>query len=136
MKEIAMRHFVIATAIACLFGLSSFAHAGKSFHSPAIYAGYDQDDAECWIRNTGTTPITVEVRIFDESGNTPPIFDNTVCRSPVQPGYTCVAYANDVPNGQAFACSATLLSGNRKVMRGMMMLKTAVGEPLESAELR
>jgi hypothetical protein len=127
-----MRVFAIASTAACLLGLSGLAHAVQ-LASPAIYGGYTQNGAECWVRNDSSKPLSVVVQLYDESGN--PLPSGTSCSSPIDPGSACVTYLRPVANGVAFACSATV-PGNGKTVRGTMILTDANGLAVRSADLR
>lgn len=126
-----MRAFVIASTAAALLALPGLARA-KQIASPAIYGGYAQHQAECWLRNDGKSPIAVVVQLYDESGNVVP--SGTSCTSPVDAGSACVTYAG-IANGVAYACSATV-PGNGKSVRATMLLTDASGLAMRSADLR
>jgi hypothetical protein len=127
-----MRLPVALTAIACLLGLAGVSHAGQ-IASPAIYGAFTQKKAQCFIGNTGTSPIPVKVNILDESGNVVP--SGSSCGSAVEAGFICSVFVNSIPNGVAFACSATT-SGSASKLRGSLILYDANDIPLRSAALR
>lgn len=135
-----MRTSIMLTAIACLLGLTNLSHADQTIASPAIFGSFAQDRARCIIGNMGTTPVSVDVHIFDESGNVVPA--STSCLSPVEPNFICSVTAT-ISSGVAYACSATA-SGKAKKLRGTLVLTDRVPDgfggskdiPLRSAELR
>jgi hypothetical protein len=126
-----MKASVIFTAIACLLGASGAAHAGQ-IASSAIYGSFAQRQAQCFVGNLGTTPISVKVNILDESGNVVPT--GTSCNGPIEPGFICSVFTNSIPNGVAFACSAS--AGSTAKLRGSLVLYDVNYNPLRSADLR
>ena len=135
-----MRTSLMLTAIACLLGFTSLSHADQTIASPAIFGSLAQDRARCLIGNLGTNSVSVDVNIFDESGNIVPA--STSCLSPVEPHFICSVTAT-ISAGAAYACSATT-SGKAKNLRGTLVLTDRVLDgfggskdvPLRSAELR
>ena len=127
--------FVLAAA-ACLLALGGAAHAAQTIASSAMFGGSLQDRAQCIVRNVGTSPVSVTVTIFDESGNAVPA--SNFCTSPLGPGDNCSVFAS-ISNGVAYACSATA-AGSAKSLRGSLVLYDTVDpsdfEPLRSGQLR
>lgn len=133
-----MRIPVMLTAITCLLGLTRLSHA-ETLASPAIFGSFAQEKAQCIIRNIRTTPISLAVTIFGESGE---VVGGTSCFGPVEPGDNCSAFT-PIDFGVAYACSATT-PGSAKKLRGTLILFDEVDNgfggtrdvPLRSAELR
>jgi hypothetical protein len=129
-----MKTFFTLTVAAWLLGIAGLSHAGQ-IASPTIFGAYEQDIAECIVRNVGTSEATVQLDIFDESGNAlTPSHQN--CNVPIQPGEYCFKRA-PISFGVAYACAAT--SGSAKSLRGTLVLIDEVDVyefPLRSAELR
>ncbi len=126
-----MKTLITLTAVVCLLGSTALAHAAKTLASAAIYGASTQDQAGCFIGNEGTTPIGVDLRIFDESGNA--LTSGSSCGGVVQPGFICSVFVN-ISSGVAYACSATA-TGSTKKLRGSLVLFDA-GVPLRSTDLR
>ena len=99
-----MKPSIVLSIAGCLVGLAGLAHAGQTISSATIYGAFNQDTAECIVRNVGKSPISVEVNIIDESGN--PLATGGNCAAAVQPGDYCFKRA-PISFGVAYACSAT-----------------------------
>ena len=127
-----MRTSIALTALACVLGFAGASHA-TVLASPAIYGAVTQKAAQCVIGNTGKTPVAVTVRILDESGNVVP--SSSSCGSPVEAGFVCSVFANNIGSGQAYACTAEP-AGSAKAIRGTLTLVDASEVPLRSADLR
>lgn len=133
-----MKTAVMLTTFVCFLGLSGPAQAGPTLSSPAIFGSLNQDKAFCTLRHIGTSgTISVEVDIFTEQGNVvPPSSD--FCTTPLTAGKACFIEAV-IPSGAAHACSAKVLSGNAKNLRGTLTVVDDLGldlDLLRSAELR
>src|SRR5262245_30993593 len=98
------------------------AYAGGLIASPSIYGSYAQSKAHCFIMNIGEKPVPVQAAIFDESGNPLLSSSNTCTGAPIASGSFCSVSVNGIPNGVAFACSATVTSGSAKYLRGTFTL--------------
>lgn len=128
------------TAIACLFVLTSLANADQTIASPTVFGAHTQEFAHCIIGNFGTDPVSVDVHIFNESGNVVPA--SSSCLAPVGAKFVCSVFA-PINFGAAYGCSATT-SGSAKKLRGTLVLYDRVSDgfgstddiPLRSAELR
>jgi hypothetical protein len=121
-----MKAYATLTAAACLVGLTSLCQAGQIV-SPALPTDTNTAGA-CYIRNLQSTPISLQVQLFQSSTfDIPPTFEN--CNTaPLAAGRTCVVLVNDLPDGVHFACSATASSvldkHLRKRVRGTVELRT------------
>jgi len=116
-------------AIALLLGSASFTHAAQTIVSPALPTPSDTAGA-CYLRNVGTTPISVKVSVLANfsPGFITPDFQN--CNdAPLAPGKTCRLLVNDLPDDVTFECTAQV-SGNAKNIRGSAELRlvAATGE--------
>jgi hypothetical protein len=127
-----MRTSIALTAIACVLGTAGASHAAH-LASPSIYGAVTQRAAACTIGNTGPTPVSVTVHIVDESGNVVPSASS--CNTPVEAGFVCSVFANNIPNAVAFACTADV-SGSAKHIRASLTLRDVNGVPLRTADLR
>ena len=125
-----MRLTIIPAAFAGFLALAGMCAAAQ-IASPTIYASGDQTRAECTIGNTGATPISVTITVFDEAGN--PVGSPRNCGR-IEPHFLCETFVS-VSNDEAYACSATT-SGKIDQLRGTMILIDANRFPLRSAELR
>lgn len=135
-----MKISAILTTIACFFGVTSLSHAAQTIASPTIFGAHTQEFAQCIIGNLGAESVSVDVHIFDESGNVVPA--SSSCGAPVEAKFVCSVFA-PISFGVAYACSATS-SGSAKKLRGTLVLYDRVPDgfgstddiPLRSAELR
>jgi hypothetical protein len=101
-----MRTLVAGTALAVFLGLASLAQAAQLL-SPPLPTNVNTS-ATCYIRNTGTTPVTVEVSLFSNNGLVVS-FDN--CNTaPLLAGHTCLVQVNDLPDSSYAACRVTASS--------------------------
>ena len=80
----------------------------------------------CYIRNTGTTPVSVKVSLF--SNNSPVVtFDN--CNgAPLLAGHTCQVEV-DLPDSSDAACSVT--AGNVGKLRGTFEVREVSFNPIQ-----
>ena len=124
-----MRISIILTALTCLFGVTSLSQAAQTLASPAIFGSHSQTTAQCIIGNSGSTSVSVDVRILDESGN---VVSRGCGR--VEPNFICEVAA-PINSGAAYACSATT-PGSATKLRGALALTDANGVLLRSAELQ
>ena|SRR5689334_18502762 len=112
--------------------VASTVRAGGTIASPAIFAGPDQTEAGCAIRNVGAKPVLVDASIFDESGTALSGF-GSCADGPLAPGDECSMSAL-ISTGVAYACSATVRSGSPKSVRGVLLVTPS--HPLRHADLR
>jgi hypothetical protein len=98
--------------------------------SPPLWSEID-NSAACYVRNTGTVPVAVEVKVFSNFGPNEPLnpsFQN--CNNaPLAAGRTCVVLVNDLPDSQFVACSVT---GDKlgKVRGTLEIRESTPGTPL------
>ena len=97
-----MKTYVAGTVIAVLIGLAGLAQAAKLL-SPPLPTNVNTTGM-CYIRNSGTTPVSVQVSLF--SNNSPVVtFDN--CNgAPLLAGHICQVEV-DLPDSSYAACSVT-----------------------------
>ena len=133
-----MRTCTILGAAALLLGLTGLAHAGQTIASPVLPVPSQFDySATCYVRNVGTTPVSVTVHIFRADGSqVTPAFEN--CNSaPLGAGKNCVVGVAE--NGELLGCSATA-TGLAKYLRGTMEVRYNPGpgntDTLVAEELR
>jgi hypothetical protein len=129
-----MKTSIVSTIAAGLLVLAGSAHAG-TIASATIYGAFNQDTAECVVRNVGKANVTVDVNIYDESGNVVPASGS--CAASITPGSHCFKRAI-ISSGLAYACSATI-AGNTKDLRANLVLIDDIGSnenPLRSVVLR
>jgi hypothetical protein len=117
---------------ACMFGFAGMCHAAQ-LASPAIYAGLSQTIAFCVVYNGGSTPQTVQLRLFDEAGTVVSVGN---CGGPLPVGQFCDAVKIGISNDKAYACAATVTGGNITRLRGTMILQENGHASLRSAPLR
>jgi hypothetical protein len=140
-----MKTYAILTAAASLWGITGLSHAAQiaspalpTLHSTTFVGGeLIETGGACYIRNIGTSPISVEVKFFQNFGvELAPDFQN--CNgAPLAAGRTCILRISNLPDDVVFACSAT--ASNVKNLRGILELRgdTASGlKVLLAEELR
>ena len=108
-----MRKLIVFVALIITFGFATAANAAQ-IASPAIFGAHTQTGAMCAIYNAGTTPLTVTLRILDESGGVVKSQAGTL-----QPGefgsiFTSISF------GVAYACSANASGVSN--LRGTMII--------------
>jgi hypothetical protein len=114
-----MRTYVAGAASAVLLGLASLAH-GAALLSPPLPTGVGTSGA-CHIRNTGTTPVTIQVSVF---GNNTPVINFDLCSgAPLAAGRTCVVDV-DLPDDSYVACSVT--APNVSKLRGTLEVRERI----------
>lgn len=117
--------YATLTAATFLLGSTGLSQAG-TIASPAFPTGTEAE-AACYVRNVGTTPISVEVTTFENFGvELAPTFDN--CNgAPLAAGRTCVLLVNPtfLPDDVTVACSA-VTSGSKTNLRGTLELRDAL----------
>ena len=118
-----MKLAIVLSIAGCVVALAGPAHAGQTIASSTIYGAFNQDTAECIVRNVGKSNVTVDVNIFDESGN--PLSGGGNCAAPILPGDYCFKRA-PISSGVAYACSATP-SGSARDLRANFVLIDDLG---------
>jgi hypothetical protein len=117
-----------------LLDLVGTAHAAELLSSPLwTDAG---NAGTCYIRNVGTTPVQVQVRLF--SNNSMNIVRDTCNTGPLGAGKTCVMFSLQLPDDSFVACSAKASNVNVSNLRGNIDIrhfvtggaKVVVGEDL------
>jgi hypothetical protein len=120
-------------AVLGVLALAGTSHSASRIASPAVYGSIFQRSAACTIGNTGPTPVKVTARIFDESGNVVPAASS--CNGPVQPGFICQVFANNIASGVAYACNVDV-SGSPAKLRATLVLRDANEVPIRTVDLR
>ena len=115
-----MKRPATSIIIGLLAGMSGIAHGGTIASAPMLAIGIpNADQAACYIRNVGTTPVDVSVQLA--VGVPAPTFD-TCNTSPLAPGRTCVIL-RDGPLGFAECTVTSSVSARR--LRGTAELRLA-----------
>ena len=125
-----MKASAIIAAFVAVLGLGGVAHAGKTIASPSIFAATTQDQAGCFIGNFGSSPVGIDVHIYDESGNS--LNAGNSCGGVVDAGFICSVFV-PIGFGQAYSCAATA-AGSTKRLRGSFIIFDA-GAPLRATDL-
>jgi len=73
----------------------------------------------CYVRNVGKTPISLEVKFFQNFGSELVASFQNCNQAPLAAGRTCVALVNDLPDDVVFSCSANI-AGSAKNVRGSL----------------
>jgi hypothetical protein len=124
-----MRRVIVATAL-CLLGVAGPAGAAQLITSP-LWTGVN-NSAACYVRNTGTTAVSVTVSLFSNNGTTAPFDD---CNDgPLAAGRTCVIILDDIPDDSFIACSAT--AGSVAKLRGAIEIRNSAVTVVNSEEMR
>lgn len=126
-----MRTLVTLAASAVLLGLAGPAQALQIL-SPPLPTAINTSGA-CYVRNTGTSAVTVQVSLFSNNGL---IVSFDGCNgSPLAGGHTCVVLVNDLPDASYAACRVTAgtvakLRGTFEVREINPVLRVLVAEEL------
>lgn len=112
-----MKTYATLTAAAALLAITNLAHA-LTLASSVIPTGINTG-AACYVRNVGTTTISLAVRIVDRDGTVIPLSFDNCCQ--LEPGKTCLVRVDD-PADDPVACSATT-TGNVKNLRGTLEIQ-------------
>jgi hypothetical protein len=124
--------FAVAVSLLSLVGP---AHA--QLLSPPLWTDVGNAGA-CYVRNIGTTPFKVRVKLF--SNNSFANVDVDTCNTgPLGAGKTCVMFVLALPDDSWVACSAQASNGNMSKLRGNIDIrhfvtggaKVVVGEDLQ-----
>lgn len=115
-----MKTYAALTVAAFLLGNTGLSHAA-TIASPAFPTGTDTAGA-CYVRNVGTTPISVGVTMFENFGT--PLATNTdnCNNTPLAAGRTCVLLVDNLPDDVTVACSAVAGVGVKN-LRGTLELR-------------
>jgi hypothetical protein len=131
------RASAVLAASAVVLGFTVLAHAAKLV-SPFLSVD-EFTSGVCYIRNTGSTAVTVTVALFAQDGTSVATFDG--CNDGGQaaslpPGQTCMMLATDLSDVATIACSVT--AGNVSRLRGALEVRNlgAVVRTIISEELR
>jgi len=119
-----MKLSTLLTAMALLAGSAGFAQAVPTITSMGLPTKTDTYGA-CYVRNVGTRPVSLQVAALDNfsPGFIDPSWQN--CNDvPLAPGRTCVLLINDLPDDVTFSCSATLISGSPRYVRGSVEVRS------------
>ena len=125
-----MRTSVALIVSAVLLGFTGHAHAARLLSAPL--PTNTNTSGGCYIRNTGTTAVAVEVSLFSNNGLVV-TFDG--CNAaPLLAGRTCVVLAS-LPDDSYAACSVSAgsvakLRGTLEVREENPFPKTLVSEDL------
>ena len=116
-----MRTFVALLSSAVLLGLTGLAQAEKLVSPPFPTQLFTS--GACYVRNTGTTPVSVQVSLFSNNGL---IVSTDTCNdNPLAAGETCVILVNDLPDDSFAACSLT--AGTVAKLRGTFEIRENIG---------
>ena len=119
---------------ACMFGFVGVCDAAQ-IASPSIFANPSQKVAFCIVYNGGTTPQSVNLRIFDSQGNVlTGVNGSPNCGGSLLPGSFCSIAKVGISTIDAYACTATAASVVH--LRGSMILQNGFDTSLRSAPLQ
>jgi len=124
-----MRTLIITLACAAVLALSGVSQAAQ-IASPILYGNEDQVFAQCIVVNSGTTPLTVTLKILDSFGLTVAT-DN--CDGSLDAEEFCTR-ALAIDNQTAYACIAT--AGSVATLRGTLVLEEKVPNPSTGGTFR
>jgi hypothetical protein len=98
--------------------LSLIGPAHAQLFSPPLWTDVS-NAGTCYVRNIGTTPFKVNVKIFSNNGIAPgDIVVDTCNTGPLGAGKTCVMFAQHLPDASWAACSAQASGSNVSRLRG------------------
>jgi hypothetical protein len=100
-----MKALFAATAFAALLGLAGVSDAAQII-TPNVTAAATSDRAECIVVNAGVTPVTVTVKLLNETGYTEASYN---CGGPLGPGQFC-ALNRPAAGIVGYHCAATASS--------------------------
>jgi hypothetical protein len=117
-----MKKHTALAALGFLLGTAGISHAAQTITSAALPTGTNTAGA-CYIRNVGTSPISLQVEALlnFSTGFISPSFQNCN-QAPLPGGRTCVLLVNDLPDDVTFECSA-VVSGSVKNLRATAELR-------------
>jgi hypothetical protein len=117
-----MRKLVALVLPAVVLGSSGVAQAEKLVSPP--FGTHILTSAACYIRNTGTTSVTISASLF---GNNALVIDTDTCNGNngvLGPGQTCVIIDTDLPDDSFVACSVT--AGTVGKLRGTLEIRETI----------
>jgi hypothetical protein len=127
-----MRLSSVLTALAVLSGGAGLAHASQIITSPPLQT-VENTAGACYIRNVGTRPISVQLSplINFTPGVRTADFEN--CSDVLlPPGKTCVLLMNTLDADVTFACSALIVGGSAKSVRGSIEVRSITPAGLQT----
>ncbi len=113
---------ILCAVLAVLMGLVSVARAADLLSRPLPAGG--GTSAACHIRNTGTTSIPIQVRVF--SNNAPVVTSDSCNDAPLAGGRACQVVV-DLPDSSYAACSVTAMTVRK--LRGTLEIRAKVPRP-------
>jgi len=114
-----MKAYAALAAFTCVFGLAGPARAAQIL-SPPLPTSIGSSGA-CYIRNTGTTAIHVQVSLFSNNAIVAAQYHDSCSGVALPGGQTCWVLVDHLPDGSFAACSAT--SGNIAKVRGTLEIR-------------
>lgn len=129
-----MRTASFAVAVS-LSSLAVTAHAAELRSSP-LWTDVGNAGA-CYIRNVGTNPVSVQVKLFSNNGMS--IVRDTCNTGPLGAGKTCAVFSLHLPDDSLVACSAKTSDVNVSNLRGNIDVRRFVaggGEVVVGEDLR
>jgi hypothetical protein len=113
-----MRTHLGIAASALFLGLAGPAQAAQLL-SGALPTAVGSSGA-CYVRNTGTTKVTLQVKLFSNNGIVAAQYHDFCSGPPLAGGHTCVVLVDDLPDDSYVACSVT---GNTGKVRGTLEVR-------------
>jgi hypothetical protein len=99
-----------------LLSLVDPAHA--ELLSPPLWTDVGNAGA-CYVRNIGTTPFQVKVKLFSNNAPDGTIIDVDTCNTgPLGAGKTCLLFSLHLPDASWAACSVKASNSNVSQLRG------------------
>jgi len=118
-----MRTYGAVITFAVFLGLASLAQAARLLSPPLPT---DTETAGwCRILNTGTTPVTMQVRLFSNQPGPLSIDFDSCNQAPLPGGQACAVLVEDLPDASYFACTVT--ASNVSKLRGSIELLADFG---------
>jgi hypothetical protein len=97
--------------------LSLIGPAHAQLFSPPLWTDVGNAGA-CYVRNIGTTPFQVRVKLFSNNALDGTIVDVDTCNTgPLGAGKTCVIFSLHLPDASWAACSARASGSNVSKLR-------------------
>jgi hypothetical protein len=136
-RRFSMKLSSFLTAMALLAATAGLSQAAPTIVSSALPTTVDTYGA-CYVRNISTRPVSLQVAALlnFSPGFITPSWQN--CNDvPLGPGRTCAFLINDLPDDVTFSCSATLISGSPRNVRGSVEVRSVYGSRvIHAAEMR
>jgi len=120
-----MKTHAALAASALFLGLAGPASAAQIL-SPALPTSNGTSGA-CYIRNTGTTPITVQVSLFSNNSIVAAQYHDSCSGVALAGGHTCWVLVDHLPEASFAACRAT--SGSIAKVRGTLEIRAIRDQP-------